>query len=60
MFRRLCVPVVYDLVGSTELHSDFWNFYRELEWMDILSTEAGMLSPVRFPNLVQYPVAGAA
>ncbi len=60
MFRRLCVPVVYDLVGSTEQYSDFWNFYRELEWMDILSTEAGMLSPVRFPNLVQYPVAGAA
>ena len=59
MFRRLCVPVVYDLVGSTELYSDFWNFYRELEWMDILATEAGMLSPVRFPNLVQFPLAGA-
>lgn len=60
MFHRLCVPVVYDLVGSAEHYSDFWNFYRELEWMDILSTESGLLAPVCFQRLVQYPVAGAA
>jgi hypothetical protein len=60
MFHRLCVPVVRDLISNSEQYSDFWNFYRELEWMDILSTESGLLSPVHFHCLVEYPIASAA
>lgn len=51
LFRRLCVPSICDLVGDDQMYADFWNFYRELEWCEIISTENGQLDSVVFTDL---------
>lgn len=56
LFHRLCVPSVCDLIGDEQVYADFWNFYRELEWCEILSTESGRLMPVMFSEMTDCPM----
>lgn len=51
LFRRLCLPVISDLISDEEMQADFWRFYRELPWIELLSVEAGSFLPVQFPHL---------
>ncbi len=56
LFRWLCVPSICDLIGDDRMYSDFWNFYRELEWCEIISTENGQLDSVMFTDLTNCPM----
>ena len=60
MFRRLLVPSVRDLSGDEEMSADFWNFYRTLEWIEILSSESGFIAPVHFHQIIATPMVSAA
>ena len=60
MFRRLLVPSVHDLSGDEDMSADFWNFYRALEWIEILSTDSGAMTPVHFHQIVNVPLVSAA
>jgi hypothetical protein len=60
LFRRLLVPEVADLVGGSDMHADFWKFYRELAWIEILSAAGGRFAPIRFPQPAGSPLASAA
>ena len=59
MFRRLLVPSVQDLSGDEDMSADFWNFYRTLQRIEILSSESGTIAPVSFRQLVAYPMVSA-
>lgn len=56
LFHRLCVPSVCDLIGDEQVYADFWNFYRGLEWCEIISTEPGRLTPVLFSEMADCPM----
>lgn len=58
-FRRLCVRSFCDLIGDDQMYADFWNFYRELEWCEIISTETGQLASVLFSDLTECPMVSS-
>lgn len=58
-FRRLCVRSVCDLIGDDRMYEDFWSFYRELEWCEIVSIETGQLTSVQFGDLTGCPMVSS-
>lgn len=58
-FHRLFVTSVYDLTGADDMPADFWNFYRELPYLEIFSIESGRLAPVLFSALTDYQMVSS-